>query len=94
MEGIRLKNFIKYICAGICIILSLIFLGYTLKNNTENKMVITSSESPTIDNIVYITDTGTKYHRANCFCLKKSKHSMYIEDAIDEGYTYCKHCFN
>ena len=42
--------------------------------------------------IVYVTNTGTKYHRANCSYLRSSKIAKSIEDAIAEGYTACSRC--
>lgn len=42
--------------------------------------------------IVYITDTGTKYHKAGCRYLAKSKHAISLEDAKAQGYTACSVC--
>ena len=42
--------------------------------------------------VVYITDTGTKYHRATCRTLKKNKYEITKEEAIEQGYTACKVC--
>lgn len=43
--------------------------------------------------IVYITDTGEKYHRDGCHYLRESRHAISLEDAQNEGYTPCKKCF-
>ena len=40
---------------------------------------------------VYITKTGTKYHRANCSSLRKSKISISLKEA-KERYEPCKIC--
>lgn len=42
--------------------------------------------------IVYIADTGTKYHTANCRTLKKNKYQITKGEAIEQGYTACKVC--
>ncbi len=42
--------------------------------------------------IVYITKTGSKYHREGCSSLKKSKISITLKEAIKRGYTPCKIC--
>lgn len=42
--------------------------------------------------IVYIADTGTKYHTANCRTLKKNKYKITKREAIEQGYTACKVC--
>lgn len=44
------------------------------------------------ETIVYITDTGEKYHRGNCRYLKKSKHAISLADAKAQGYTPCSVC--
>ena len=41
---------------------------------------------------VYITNTGTKYHRDNCEYLKNSKISISLDDAIAAGYSPCSKC--
>lgn len=41
---------------------------------------------------VYITKSGTKYHRSGCGYLKSSKFSITLEEAIDRGYTPCSVC--
>ena len=41
---------------------------------------------------VYITKTGSKYHRGSCQYLRKSKIPIIIKDAIDRGYEACSVC--
>ena len=41
---------------------------------------------------VYITNSGSKYHRSSCSSLKKSKISISKSDAIAQGYEPCKKC--
>lgn len=41
---------------------------------------------------VYITDTGSKYHSANCRTLKKSKYPISLSDAQAKGYQPCGIC--
>jgi hypothetical protein len=41
---------------------------------------------------VYITNSGTKYHKSSCSYLSKSKISKTIKEAIEQGYTPCKKC--
>lgn len=43
-------------------------------------------------NYVYITDTGTKYHRHGCSYLKSSSHKITIEKAKSSGKTPCSKC--
>lgn len=44
------------------------------------------------DMLVYITNTGKKYHRANCEWLSKSKIPMELKEAKAKGYEPCKVC--
>lgn len=41
---------------------------------------------------VYITKSGTKYHRADCRHLRKSGQALSLNDALDKGYEPCKSC--
>lgn len=41
---------------------------------------------------VYITPTGTKYHREHCRTISNDKTAIDINDAIARGYTACKVC--
>jgi len=45
------------------------------------------------DAIVYVTDTGKKYHRAGCRHLRGSSHPMALSEAQAQGYTACSNCF-
>ncbi|MDR0514378.1 MAG: MBL fold metallo-hydrolase [Coriobacteriaceae bacterium] len=44
------------------------------------------------DEIVYVTDTGEKYHLDGCRYLAKSQHPMTRSDAQRHGYTPCSVC--
>lgn len=41
---------------------------------------------------VYVTKTGSKYHRASCQHLSKSSTAIELSDAIARGYEPCKTC--
>ena len=42
--------------------------------------------------VVYITDSGEKYHRAGCRYLKDSQQEISLASAISRGYTPCGVC--
>lgn len=44
------------------------------------------------DVIVYITPTGRKYHRADCYHLRKNRTPIKLRDAKARGYEPCSHC--
>lgn len=50
------------------------------------------STSITRDATVYVTVTGTKFHREDCYHLSVSKIPMSRADAIAAGYDPCMHC--
>lgn len=57
------------------------------------KETVSSAEySIPTDTIVYITDTGEKYHRGTCYHLRKSKKPLSLPEAKRLGYTGCKVC--
>ena len=41
---------------------------------------------------VYITRTGSKYHRANCSYLRQSSIPIGLSEAQGSGYTPCSRC--
>lgn len=41
---------------------------------------------------VYITNTGSKYHKSGCRYLKKSKIAISLSEAKSRGYTACSVC--
>lgn len=49
--------------------------------------------APAYDSIVYITDTGTKYHRDGCRYLSESKIAIRLSEAIRRGYKPCSMCW-
>jgi len=44
------------------------------------------------NDIVYVTDTGSKYHVAGCSSLRKSKHAITLGEATDQYYDACDKC--
>jgi len=51
-----------------------------------------TTPAPTPTDIVYITNTGAKYHRAGCRYLSKSSIPIERKEAISRGYTPCSVC--
>lgn len=59
--------------------------------NSGNKSNNTSSSSES-SYTVYITATGSKYHRNGCRYLSRSQISISKSDAISQGYDPCSVC--
>ncbi len=57
-----------------------------------NKPKVEQPKADPKQSIVYITNTGAKYHRSGCRHLSKSKISINLKDAQARGYTPCKVC--
>ena len=45
------------------------------------------------ETIVYITETGSKYHRSTCRTLKDSRIKTTLDSALSNGYTACGICY-
>lgn len=53
----------------------------------------TATVEPTrVEQTVYITRTGAKYHRGDCQYLRQSKFAIKKSEAIAQGYEPCKVC--
>ena len=50
-----------------------------------------SSDSNSVT--VYVTNTGSKYHKAGCSYLRQSKIAISLSEAKAEGYTPCSRCY-
>lgn len=66
--------------------------GSTSSFSNAKKVTVKSASSPSNSSVVYITDTGKKYHRSGCSSLRKSKHSISLSNARAQGYTPCARC--
>ena len=53
-----------------------------------------SAEAPSTEQttLVYVTRTGTKYHKEGCRHLRSSKFAMSLGEAAEEGFEPCKVC--
>lgn len=51
-----------------------------------------SAVSDETADVVYVTNTGSKYHRDGCSYLKKSKNEITLSDALKKGYEPCSKC--
>ncbi len=71
---------------------------YSVSDNSGNKasqslsLTVKAKESTASERTVYITNSGTKYHRAGCRFLNKSKIEISLSEAQAQGYTACQVC--
>lgn len=56
------------------------------------KVNSTTNNSQQNEKAVYITNTGSKYHRSSCPYLRQSKIAIDKTKAIKQGYTPCSRC--
>jgi len=59
---------------------------------TPVKPTAPTTPAAPIDSVVYVTKTGTKYHRANCSSLSQSKIEIKLSDAKAKGFEPCDKC--
>lgn len=53
----------------------------------------TTQPAPDPDKIiVYVTKSGKKYHRKDCYHLRKSSRAISLREAVKKGYGPCSHC--
>ena len=66
----------------------------SISNNTSNSISNSnnSSSQNSLSSGVYITRTGSKYHRGSCSYLRNSRISISRSNAIAQGYEPCSRC--
>ena len=63
------------------------------RNNSQPKSQKTvASNKQNLENVVYITKAGKKYHRKSCSTVKKLAGSLPESEAAAKGYGACKVC--
>ena len=60
---------------------------------TNSSTQSSASASTTKSQTVYITETGSKYHRDGCQYLSKSQIAISLTDAKSQGYSACSKCW-
>ncbi len=68
------------------------FYHVFLDGSTGTFTVMKAVTPPSTDTVVYITETGAKYHRAGCQYLRHSSIPIERAEAIRRGYTPCSVC--
>lgn len=63
--------------------------SYVCKVTVKKK----ASSTKKVGTYVYVTDTGSKYHRAGCRYLWNSSHKISLSSAKSQGYTACSVCW-
>ena len=61
-------------------------------DKADNTAVSSGNSTASNDMIVYITKTGSKYHRENCSSLRSSRIPISLSEAKQRGYEPCKIC--
>lgn len=81
----------KKIALLFCAIFMLLAPSVSLEAKNIGNSKISGMVTPHEDT-VYITNTGTKYHKSTCRHLAKSKIAIKKTEAIKKGYTACSVC--
>ena len=67
--------------------------GYEDGVNPDSPPKLTFSFEEDLSETVYVTDSGSKYHRWGCRYLWNSSNAISLDDAIARGYTACSKCW-
>lgn len=65
--------------------------GFTPALPVDANLVVTTSPDA-VEQVVYVTKTGKKYHKGSCHHLRQSKIKTTQSAAEKSGYTACKVC--
>ena len=68
--------------------LRIVFLFFLFVAASSCTPIVEAGGSTTI----YVTKTGSSYHRGSCRYLSKSKISISLIDAVAKGYSPCSVC--
>lgn len=60
--------------------------------SNENRQRNTAKAESEQGQTVYVTRTGSKYHRAGCQYLRSSSRSLDLNEALSAGYSGCSRC--
>ncbi len=61
-----------------------------VEQNTKDEVPVEPLAS--VGSTVYLTKSGTKFHRDGCSSLSKSKIAISYEDAVERGFEPCGRC--
>ncbi len=71
-------------------VICLMLLAMVVSGCGKDKPTAPSVDPATVT--VYVTATGTKYHRGDCSYLSSSKIPISLKEAKERGYTPCSRC--
>ncbi len=64
----------------------------TSSNKSSSSPVVATSQNTNNSQMVWIGETGTKYHNQSCKTLKGNKYQITLQQAQSEGRQACKVC--
>ena len=65
----------------------------TTSNKDSSSSVVATSQNTDNSQMVWVGDTGSKYHKQNCRTLKGNGHQITMQEAIAEGREACQICY-
>lgn len=89
LQGIRQESYQYGYDAGVAAATP----GPTFTDSETGEVIAGAATSQEQSVTVYVTDSGTKYHRWGCQYLWGSGNSISLEDAEARGYTPCSKCW-
>lgn len=80
-------RFVQHNLAAL--VLFIVSVSAAVQQTTSQRV----ARTPDTDSIVFVTNTGVRYHRDGCKWLYKSKIPVSLIKARDAGYTPCRVCY-
>ena len=74
----------------ISLIIAILLFSIPIISSINQNKTTPKNEVSTV--MVYITRTGSKYHRNHCSYLRSSKIEISLENAVEESYSPCSRC--
>ena len=90
MKTIYRKATLTRLVLGLFLLASSAFVYFGQPATAFSKTATTQTDKQ--EQVVYITKTGKKFHKASCRYLKHSKIEVSRDEAMATGYTACKIC--
>lgn len=93
----------KYLVLFVLLLITLMFCACAPEADKYGGGIVVNGDMPSPTNlasyyanedIVYVTKSGSKYHKENCSFLKSSKIMISLEQAVKEGKKPCSKCFS
>lgn len=89
-ENIKKNVLVLMVLVAVCIIIHIAIKDFGKERYINHNEIASASTVTT--SVVFVSETGTKYHMSDCRYLKYGSKRVYLDVAIKRGYTACSLC--